>query len=125
MTIGAHAFTTADTVTIGAGKLSFTCSRDNHNTSHTYPRSSDPVYNTAIPIIAVDAASSITVNVGVAANVTIAGSGTAGINGKWAVSDIVDHRTFILSLGTNTITCLLYTSPSPRDGLLSRMPSSA
>ena len=25
----------------------------------------------------------------------------------------------------NTTTCLLYTSPSPRDGLLSRMPSSA
>ena len=25
----------------------------------------------------------------------------------------------------NTCTCLLYTSPSPRDGLLSRMPSSA
>ena len=28
-------------------------------------------------------------------------------------------------LSTNIITCLLYTSPSPRDGLLSRMPSSA
>ena len=26
---------------------------------------------------------------------------------------------------THTQTCLLYTSPSPRDGLLSRMPSSA
>ena len=26
---------------------------------------------------------------------------------------------------TNTNSCLLYTSPSPRDGLLSRMPSSA
>ena len=26
---------------------------------------------------------------------------------------------------THTTTCLLYTSPSPRDGLLSRMPSSA
>ena len=26
---------------------------------------------------------------------------------------------------SNLITCLLYTSPSPRDGLLSRMPSSA
>ena len=25
----------------------------------------------------------------------------------------------------NVISCLLYTSPSPRDGLLSRMPSSA
>ena len=29
-----------------------------------------------------------------------------------------------ITLGT-TGTCLLYTSPSPRDGLLSRMPSSA
>ena len=28
-------------------------------------------------------------------------------------------------LGINRNTCLLYTSPSPRDGLLSRMPSSA
>ena len=27
--------------------------------------------------------------------------------------------------GGNNYTCLLYTSPSPRDGLLSRMPSSA
>ena len=26
---------------------------------------------------------------------------------------------------THTLDCLLYTSPSPRDGLLSRMPSSA
>ena len=26
---------------------------------------------------------------------------------------------------TKNISCLLYTSPSPRDGLLSRMPSSA
>ena len=29
------------------------------------------------------------------------------------------------SVGSKAITCLLYTSPSPRDGLLSRMPSSA
>ena len=28
-------------------------------------------------------------------------------------------------IGTGDILCLLYTSPSPRDGLLSRMPSSA
>ena len=27
--------------------------------------------------------------------------------------------------GDGVVTCLLYTSPSPRDGLLSRMPSSA
>ena len=30
-----------------------------------------------------------------------------------------------LHLDAEAITCLLYTSPSPRDGLLSRMPSSA
>ena len=29
------------------------------------------------------------------------------------------------SLAKQVIACLLYTSPSPRDGLLSRMPSSA
>ena len=31
----------------------------------------------------------------------------------------------LLELGHPVIACLLYTSPSPRDGLLSRMPSSA
>ena len=31
----------------------------------------------------------------------------------------------VLGQGTNPYACLLYTSPSPRDGLLSRMPSSA
>ena len=30
-----------------------------------------------------------------------------------------------LSITAHGLTCLLYTSPSPRDGLLSRMPSSA
>ena len=29
------------------------------------------------------------------------------------------------TIAINVTTCLLYTSPSPRDGLLSRMPSSA
>ena len=31
----------------------------------------------------------------------------------------------VLSVSMNNHGCLLYTSPSPRDGLLSRMPSSA
>ena len=33
--------------------------------------------------------------------------------------------TYKLILTSTTNACLLYTSPSPRDGLLSRMPSSA
>ena len=41
--------------------------------------------------------------------------------------DLVDKNVFILEpmLATGGSFCLLYTSPSPRDGLLSRMPSSA
>ena len=57
-----------------------------------------------------------------------------------AVSRLVDHGLLIVELspgnyrdktvlitrkGQRWHTCLLYTSPSPRDGLLSRMPSSA
>ena len=36
-----------------------------------------------------------------------------------------DSVVWDIGAGTGTIPCLLYTSPSPRDGLLSRMPSSA
>ena len=50
-----------------------------------------------------------------------------------AVDDALHHSSLTLfrSLGFDhadmevRVTCLLYTSPSPRDGLLSRMPSSA
>ena len=34
-------------------------------------------------------------------------------------------RSYFVSANPSMTTCLLYTSPSPRDGLLSRMPSSA
>ena len=37
-------------------------------------------------------------------------------NHKEAIKDIINNIDYV---------CLLYTSPSPRDGLLSRMPSSA
>ena len=40
---------------------------------------------------------------------------------SWDVGDIVGAEGVLF----RTKTCLLYTSPSPRDGLLSRMPSSA
>ena len=35
------------------------------------------------------------------------------------------HRRFVILLGYKSWTCLLYTSPSPRDQRGSRMPSSA
>ena len=38
---------------------------------------------------------------------------------------VIDNSKLILGSPKESINCLLYTSPSPRDGLLSRMPSSA
>ena len=63
MTIGSHSLTTSDTVTIAANSMTFTCANDNHATQHTYPRTSDPAYNTAVAITAVTG-TTITVNVG-------------------------------------------------------------
>ena len=39
--------------------------------------------------------------------------------GLWGQGEVDGHKVVLLK------PCLLYTSPSPRDGLLSRMPSSA
>ena len=39
--------------------------------------------------------------------------------------DVIKAAKVVEKSGADLITCLLYTSPSPRDGLLSRMPSSA
>ena len=41
------------------------------------------------------------------------------------VSSEDDWNAALAAKGGDIMTCLLYTSPSPRDGLLSRMPSSA
>ena len=39
--------------------------------------------------------------------------------------EVLVHDGYLTTLNAWQTTCLLYTSPSPRDGLLSRMPSSA
>ena len=75
---------------------------------------------------------------GAAAMSVLLGSvaGAAAAQGSGAKGDIdlavpagatlaVGGSSFSAPLYTYFTTCLLYTSPSPRDGLLSRMPSSA
>ena len=48
-----------------------------------------------------------------------------GTNAKASMSYSLKAILNQAGLKCNMYTCLLYTSPSPRDGLLSRMPSSA
>ena len=50
---------------ITANSLSFTCSKDGHTTSHTYPRPGDPAYETNLTVTAVgNGGLDVTVNVG-------------------------------------------------------------
>ena len=76
LTINNHNLTTSNVIGIGTDSLLFTCSRDNHSTSHSYPRSGvtpsslngDPIFNNmAIPIVATTT-NTIEVNVGAASS---------------------------------------------------------
>ena len=62
--IGSHTLTQNTSVKIANGSLTFTCTKDNNATQHTYPRPTDPVYDTAVNIDSV-ATNTITLNVGV------------------------------------------------------------
>jgi len=50
LTIGAHSLKPGTSIRLVANSLSFTCDVDNNTSTKTYPRSSDPFYNTAINI---------------------------------------------------------------------------
>jgi hypothetical protein len=48
--IGNHDLTAGTSIKIAANSLTFTCDQDNNATNHTYPRASDPFYDTAVNI---------------------------------------------------------------------------
>ena len=106
MTIGSHSLTTSDTVTISANSMTFTCENDNNTSQKTYPRTSDPAYNTPVAITAVTG-TTITVNVG---------TNTGNLNGitrtasqqpsfQIGVSDVTfdgNDKTFTMQSGGST-----------------------
>ncbi len=53
-----------DSIKIGANTLRFTCAYNGHSSQHSYPRTSDPAYNSLLPIVSATA-TSITVDVGI------------------------------------------------------------
>ena len=69
---GIHTFVNAvgdmkkggESIKIATNSLTFTCDMDNHASEHSYPRTTDPYYNTSIPIVSTTS-DSITVNVGI------------------------------------------------------------
>ena len=150
MTIGSHSLTVGTSIKLAANSLTFTCAQDGGGSEHSYPRSSDPAHNTAINITAVSA-TTITVNVlntipstNTTTHTFVPNTGytptAAGYdpqtgvitftlaNHGFAAGDfikIADNSLTFTCMEDNDGTCLLYTSPSPRDRTRSRMPSSA
>ena len=63
VTIGDHDFQIGDEIIVEKEGITFTCALDGNATEHSYPRATDPAYNTPLPISA-KTATTITVNVG-------------------------------------------------------------
>ena len=50
LTIGDHNLIVGTTIKLQNGSLTFTCSQDSNGSEHSYPRSTDPAYDTSITI---------------------------------------------------------------------------
>jgi len=77
MTIGNHSLPVNTSIQIAPNSLTFTCDKDGNASQHTYPRVTDPAYNTAINI---DAATSTTITVNVGVSPTTSGVVTRTIS---------------------------------------------
>jgi len=68
ITVPNHGFSNGDRVKLSVGSLTFTCALDNDATQHSYPRVTDPAYDTWLSISNVTT-NTFTVDVGETANV--------------------------------------------------------
>tara|TARA_B100000287_G_scaffold416259_1_gene450722 strand:- start:20439 stop:31691 length:11253 start_codon:yes stop_codon:yes gene_type:complete len=51
VTVASHGFAIGEYVKFAENAFTFTCSEDTHQTNHSYPRPSDPYFNTWLPIL--------------------------------------------------------------------------
>ena len=81
---------------------------------------------TALGLYAVGAFCAL-IGAGLALRNSLQRGGPGGFTVEAREAPAVDRELagILIALGLLLLVCLLYTSPSPRDGLLSRMPSSA
>tara|TARA_R100001082_G_scaffold86361_1_gene52962 strand:- start:5663 stop:21862 length:16200 start_codon:yes stop_codon:yes gene_type:complete len=70
ITMPSHPFTSGDKVMLKDQGFTFTCQEDNDQTTHSYPRASDPASNNTWLTVTVVDASNFKVNVGTSSNVT-------------------------------------------------------
>ena len=100
-----HGLSTANTITIADGALTFSCAMDNDVSQHVYPRSTDPSSGQTLAITSATT-DTFTVNVGASPIVQF---NVSAATYNPSLGDLV------LTVGAHSLACLLYTSPSPRD----------
>ena len=113
ITLGTHSLTTADTIQIADGGVTFTCDADAHATNHSYPRATDPQSGQNIAITAVTA-TTITVNVGIAnptGNAKSYPRAADPVSGKWLniQGTTADTITINVLLGTESTNSSVHT----------------
>ena len=64
--IGVHDFQNGEKIRLASDSLTFTCTKDSNATNHTYPRVTDPAYNTDL-VIKDATTTTITIDVGIGA----------------------------------------------------------
>ena len=92
LTIPNHGRTSGN-IKLVANSLTFTCSRDEHATLHTYPRATDPAHNINLPITVLD---TNTIQVGVGSG------GGSGTNANITAVPGYNTHTYIASSSTLT-----------------------
>ena len=90
LTVLNHGLTNSNTITIDDASLSFSCSRDNFETIHVYPRSTDPasvntsaLNNGVLPVTKIDD-NTFSVNVGVNVGTGATVTASVGVGGTLA-----------------------------------------
>ena len=86
-----------NTIGIATDAITFTCSKDNYATEHSYPRTTDPAHNATLGIEAVTT-NTFTVNVGVATHDIF----PTGLNGyNFEINEVIDSKKFSTYVGPN------------------------
>merc|ERR1712093_419142 len=97
-TPAASALSVSDTITFSPNSIKFTCVADNHSTEHSYPRTTDPVYNTPVSVTNVTG-TTITVNVGPVSGGQTKTYPDGNVGYVFTIKEVTDSTTFKTDIG--------------------------
>ena len=105
MTIGAHQLVTGQSFRFKKEALTFTCDRDDYVSEHSYPRDTDPVYNTSVEITEVSQTSHTPTGATYDPNTGIVNFTLSGHPFTGQSTDTVENAAYNPETGIMTLTC--------------------